>query len=61
MPEQHAADGEKVGRLVRVFPEWTLPWEPVHLVYSTRQLPERVRRLIDFLESTPVDEPPRKR
>jgi DNA-binding transcriptional LysR family regulator len=61
MPEQHVAEGEKTGRLVRIFPEWVLPWEPVHLVYSTRQLPERVRLLIDFLESAPVDEPPRKR
>lgn len=61
MPEQHAAEGAKAGRLVRIFPEWTLPWEPIHLVYSTRQLPERVRLLIDFLESMPVDEPPRKR
>ena len=59
MPEQHAAEGEKTGRLVRIFPEWVLPSEPVHLVYSTRQLPERVRLLIDFLESSPVDDPGR--
>jgi DNA-binding transcriptional LysR family regulator len=49
MPELHAADGEKAGRLVRIFPDWFLPSPPVHLVYSTRQLPERVRLLIDFL------------
>ena len=49
MPEIHVADGEKTGRLVPIFPEWTLPAPPIHLVYSTRQLPERVRLLIDFL------------
>jgi len=49
MPELHVADGEKAGRLVRIFPDWILPAPPVHLVYSTRQLPERVRLLIDFL------------
>jgi DNA-binding transcriptional LysR family regulator len=61
MPEQHVAEGQRAGRLQRIFPEWSLPTEPVHLVYSTRQLPERVRLLIDFLESTRVDEPSRKR
>ena len=49
MPQLHVAEGEKAGRLVRVFPEWELPAPPIHLVYSTRQLPERVRLLIDFL------------
>ena len=49
MPELHVAEGEKRGRLVRIFPGWVLPAPPVHLVYSTRQLPERVRLLIDFL------------
>ena len=49
MPELHVAEGEKAGRLVRIFPEWVLPSPPIHLVYSTRQLPERVRLLIDFL------------
>ena len=49
MPELHVAEGEKAGQLVRVFPEWVLPSPPIHLVYSTRQLPERVRLLIDFL------------
>lgn len=49
MPELHAAEGESAGRLVRIFPDWFLPSQPVHLLYSTRQLPERVRLLIDFL------------
>jgi DNA-binding transcriptional LysR family regulator len=52
MPELHVAEGEKTGQLVRVFPEWVLPSPPIHLVYSTRQLPERVRLLIDFLCAT---------
>jgi len=49
MPALHVAEGERDGRLVRIFPDWVLPASPVHLVYSTRQLPERVRLLIDFL------------
>jgi DNA-binding transcriptional LysR family regulator len=49
MPELHAVEGENAGRLVRIFPDWFLSSPPVHLVYSTRQLPERVRLLIDFL------------
>ncbi len=52
MPALHVAEGEKQGRLVRIFPEWTLPSMPVQLVYSTRQLPERVRLLIEFLAGT---------
>jgi DNA-binding transcriptional LysR family regulator len=51
MPALHVAEGEKQGRLVRIFPEWTLPSMPIQLVYSTRQLPERVRLLIEFLMS----------
>jgi DNA-binding transcriptional LysR family regulator len=49
MPALHAIEGEKQGRLVRIFPEWVLPSLPVQLVYSTRELPERVRVLIEFL------------
>jgi DNA-binding transcriptional LysR family regulator len=49
MPELHVAEGEKAGRLARIFPDWSLPSPPIHLVYSTRQLPERVRLLVDFL------------
>lgn len=49
MPSIHIADGERAGRLTPIFPEWSLPAPPVHLVYSTRQLPERVRLLITFL------------
>ncbi|MGB5812398.1 MAG: LysR family transcriptional regulator [Polyangiales bacterium] len=58
MPDVHVAEGERTGRLVAVFPEWCVASPPIHLVYSTRQLPERVRLLIDFLcqafASTPV-------
>ncbi|MDH3622596.1 MAG: LysR family transcriptional regulator [Myxococcales bacterium] len=49
MPEIHIAEGKRTGRLVPLFPEWSLPAPPVHLVYPTRQLPERVRLLIDYL------------
>ena len=49
MPELHVAEGERAGRLVHIFREWSLPSPPIHVVYSTRQLPERVRLLIDFL------------
>jgi DNA-binding transcriptional LysR family regulator len=49
MPELHVAEGEKAGRLSRIFRDWSLPSPAIHLVYSTRQLPERVRLLIDFL------------
>jgi DNA-binding transcriptional LysR family regulator len=49
MPALHVEEAEKQGRLVRIFPDWALPSAPVQLVYSTRQLPERVRLLIRFL------------
>ncbi len=49
MPALHVSEGEKAGRLVRIFPEWVLSSTPIQLVYSTRQLPERVRLFIDFL------------
>jgi DNA-binding transcriptional LysR family regulator len=49
IPELHLAEGERSGRLVRIFPEWVLPAAAVHLVYSSGPLPERVRLLIDFL------------
>ena len=28
MPELHVAEGERAGRLVRIFPEWVLPAPP---------------------------------
>jgi DNA-binding transcriptional LysR family regulator len=49
MPEIHIAEGVRAGRLVPIFPNWCLPSPPIHLVYPTRLLPERVRLLIDFL------------
>ena len=51
MPALHATEGERAGRLVRIFPGWTLPSTPIHLVYPTRQLPERARLLVDFLDN----------
>ena len=52
MPSLHVAEGEKQSSLVRIFPEWTLPSMPVQLVYSTRQVPARVRLLIEFLAAS---------
>jgi DNA-binding transcriptional LysR family regulator len=49
MPALHADEGARRGRLARVFPDWHLPAAPVQLVYSTRQVPEAVRLLIQFL------------
>ena len=49
IPDLHLAEAEAAGRLVPVFPDWVVPGPPIHLLYSTRQLPERVRLLIDFL------------
>jgi DNA-binding transcriptional LysR family regulator len=57
MPSLHVAEGEKQGRLVRIFPEWTLPSTPVQLVYSTRQLPARVRLLIEHFAEVQWDGP----
>ena len=51
MPEIHIAEGKRAGRLVPIFTGWSLPAPPVHLVCSTRQLPERVRLLIDYLSN----------
>lgn len=61
MPLQHVAEGVKAGRLVHIFPDWTLPSEPIHLVYPSRMLPARVRLLIDHFLSAQVDEPARRR
>ncbi len=55
MPEMHLTEGKRAGRLVPIFTEWSLPASPVHLVYSTRQLPERVRLLIDYLSQAFAD------
>ena len=49
MPTLHAEEGRRQGRLVRIFPDWVLPAMPIQLVYPSRQQPERVRLLIEFL------------
>ena len=49
MPTLHAEEGQREGKLVRIFPDWVLPAMPVQLVYPTRQQPERVRLLIEYL------------
>lgn len=38
------------GTLVRLLPDWTLPGQPLHLVYPSRRwLPLRVRAFLDFM------------
>jgi DNA-binding transcriptional LysR family regulator len=49
MPRIHVRDGAEAGRLVRVFPEWSSRSAQIHLVYPTRQQPERSRLLTAFL------------
>lgn len=49
MPKLHLHDGRRSKTVRRIFPEWSLRGGTINLVYSTRQLPERVRLLIDFL------------
>jgi DNA-binding transcriptional LysR family regulator len=49
MPAIHVRDGVQSGRLVRLFPEWSAPAVQVCLVYPSRQRPERVRLLAEFL------------
>jgi DNA-binding transcriptional LysR family regulator len=49
MPAIHVRDGVSAGRLVRIFPAWSSRAPHVFLVYPTRQQPERVRLLTEFL------------
>jgi len=49
MPGIHVRDGVQAGRLVRVLPEWSSRSAHVYLVYPSRQQPERVRLLTEFL------------
>ncbi|MET0285755.1 MAG: LysR substrate-binding domain-containing protein [Polyangiales bacterium] len=49
MPAVHVREGERSGRLTRVLPAWSARAGHVYMVYPTRQLPERVRLLHDFL------------
>ena len=49
MPAIHLDDAFISGRIAPIFKEWSLQTSDVHIVYSTRQLPERVRLLINFL------------
>jgi DNA-binding transcriptional LysR family regulator len=51
MPSIHVQEGVQAGRLVRLFPEWSSRSAHVYLVSSTRQQPERVRLLSEFLLS----------
>lgn len=49
MPAIHVRDGVEHRRLTRIHPEWSSRAARVSLVFSTRQQPERVRLLHDFL------------
>ena len=49
MPAIHVRDGVSAGRLVRIYPAWSSRAPHVYLVYPTRQHPERVRLLTEFL------------
>lgn len=52
MPDLHLKDAERAGRLRAVFSDWYVASSHVNLVYTTKQLPARVRLLIDFLIDT---------
>jgi len=49
LPEIHLVEGVRSGRLVSVFSEWRVPAPAIQIVYSTRELPERVRLLVQYL------------
>ena len=49
MPAIHVREGVAAGRLVHLFPEWSSRAQNVYMVYPTRQQPERVRLLTEFL------------
>jgi LysR family transcriptional regulator, transcriptional activator AphB len=49
LPGIHVREGVQAGRLVRLFPEWSSRSAHVYLVYPSRQQPERVRLMTDFL------------
>jgi DNA-binding transcriptional LysR family regulator len=49
LPAVHLAEGVRAGRLQRVFPEWSSRAAHVYLVYASRQQPERVKLLAEFL------------
>jgi DNA-binding transcriptional LysR family regulator len=51
LPGIHVRDGVQAGRLRRVYPEWSSRSAHVYLVYPSRQQPERVRLLTEFLLS----------
>lgn len=49
MPSLHVQEGAEAGRLVRLFPTWSWRASHIYLVSATRQQPERVRLLVEFL------------
>jgi DNA-binding transcriptional LysR family regulator len=57
LPAFHVQAGVEAGRLVRLFPDWASRSAHVHLVYASRQLPERVRLLSEFLREAFAAQP----
>ena len=49
MPEIHLNDAVSNGRAIPLFPQWGHTRSSLQVVYSTGQLPERVRLFVDFL------------
>jgi DNA-binding transcriptional LysR family regulator len=49
MPSLHVQEGMEAGRLSRVFPSWSWRASHIYLVTATREQPERVRLLVEFL------------
>jgi DNA-binding transcriptional LysR family regulator len=49
MPRIHVLEGIEGRRLARVFSDWSSRSAQIHLVYPSRQQPERTRLLSAFL------------
>jgi DNA-binding transcriptional LysR family regulator len=49
MPSLHVQEGTDAGRLARVLPGWAFHSSHIYLVSATREQPERVRLLAEFL------------
>jgi DNA-binding transcriptional LysR family regulator len=56
LPEPIARREIDAGRLVPVLPAWQGPAVPIHLVYSSRRMPLRLRLFLDHLRGSAVVE-----
>ena len=55
LPDYHLQADIDAGRLVELLPDWHLPDGGIYAVYpANKHLPQRVRALIDFLQTTPA-------